>query len=131
MHLSKEILLHTLREKNIDKAVKVFYEAFGTSVRSEYRLDDEDVVDLDWESSGLIVTIVNSKVEQLRLTVHSQEGNNFDGWIGDDVKPQSSLETLQKQLEFSDTYGVKYHDFRLGFEFDDNALLGYVIIRNP
>ena len=123
MNISKEALLNLFYEKDLDKGLKIFYEKFGPSIRSEYCMDDEDIVDLDWESYGVVVTIIDLKIEQIRLSINSSDTGSFDGWIGDEVSATSDKESITNFYGKDEHFVYDKGSYQISFEFDDNRLI--------
>lgn len=128
MGMDKEQLLAILKESDIDRALKPLYEGYGPAVRSEYTLDGEAIVDLDWEASGIVVTLVDKRIDQIGLVVNTPLGEKlYDGWIGDGVTSQMHPEHLHAILELSEDLVWQDKACRLRFEFDQE-LLTYVVL---
>ncbi len=128
MALDKKALLCVVQHSDLDQALQPLYEAYGPAVRSEYTLDGEAIVDLDWETSGMVVTLNEGKIEQVRLLVNTpQKEQVFDGWIGDRVTSDMNPEQLHSILNLSDNLDFEDSCCRLRFEFD-HELLEYVVL---
>lgn len=77
--MTKEIVLKLFEIEDQERALEAFYHHFGPSVRSEYTLDDSFIVDLDWETSGCVITFVDGVLDQIRLIVYHELGHTFKG----------------------------------------------------
>jgi len=121
MSISKKSLLALFETDDEDCALEPFYKLFGPSVRSEYKLDGLDIVDLDWECSGCVISFVEGRLDQVRLLAYEESGYTFKGWMGD------SLPTTKKNS--SETLFYEGHTYKMTFEFLDTETLDSLIIR--
>ena len=119
MSISKKSIL-ALFKTDEDRALEPFYQLFGPSVRSEYKLDGLDIVDLDWEQSGCVISFVEGRLDQVRLLAYEESGYIFKGWMGD------SIPTTKKNS--SEILSHEGHSYKMTYEFLDAETLDSLII---
>lgn len=127
MTLSKEFLLEVLYQTDTDKALDPLYELLGPSIRSEYQLEGQEIVDLDWETYGIIVTYVHSKAEQVRLSLKKINEQNIEVWLGDGVHSKMTEQAIEVLYARTYTFYYKNKTYMIAFEFDKNGL-AYVVL---
>lgn len=108
MCMTKERLLSLFEIEDTNQALEAFYQSFGPSVRSEYKLDGSDIIDLDWEMHGCVVSFVDARLAQVRLIAHHESGYIFQGWMGDAIPDWVKENHLQEFSYNGLTYKMHY-----------------------
>jgi len=116
MFIEKEQVLHIFEEDSLDSRLDVFYRTFGPAVRSEYRLDGSDIVDLDWETSACVVTLVDGSLDQIHFTLSSEDKNV---WMGDGVHHNMLVKDIETLFGTSETYIYNQGNYTIEFEFSN------------
>jgi hypothetical protein len=120
--IDKNFIESIFSAKSVDEATNELFKEFGPCLRSEYMLEKERLIDLDWEDLGLVVTLSHGSLSQLYLSVNEQAAASFDGWLGDDVDSLS----LEDDDVFDKSY--PYDSFRMKYNFNEDKSLQSVVI---
>jgi len=115
MQVDQNSLIQLFSDKSLNDRLDIFYQIYGVSIRSEYRLEDEDIVDLDWEPFGCVITLVNDEVDQVRLNSLEDHHKAILSWI-DSIR-KNTYETINEGC------------CQICFELRDDNLLESVVIK--
>ncbi len=120
--INREFIEQIFAAKSVDQALAPLFEGYGPCQRSEYSLDKESLVDLDWELLGLVVTLSQTKLSQIYLSVHDETGASYLGWLGDGISSQISED------EMAVIGDINYKNFTVLYHFSVDKRLEHVVI---
>lgn len=127
MPLLKDELLNVFYLKDLDEGLDPFFKKMGPCTRSEYILDNQKIIDLDWEAFSCVVTLENGLIGHVLLSFDKNR-SGYTGWMGDTVYPALKKDEIEHLV--LENQKIRYKDIDLLLKLEcDNLFLSRVYIQ--